>query len=210
MKRYGALIVVRDSGQTSNRIKIWECLCDCGETYLVRQDSLKSGATTCCKKCRYKKTTKHGQSGRTNDDKTSIGNITYRSWVYMKSRCYNPNHKDYPHYGEKGIIVCESWKNSFENFFDYMGERPSKEYSLDRIDVNGNYEPGNCKWSNRQDQGQNRTTTKLTKEKVKEIKILISEGNTNKSIAETYGVSMQCICDIKKGRRWTNVVTTNN
>ena len=55
-QRYGALIVVKDSGQrTSNRIKIWECLCDCGETYLVRQDSLKSGATTCCKKCRYSK-----------------------------------------------------------------------------------------------------------------------------------------------------------
>ena len=205
-QRYGALIVVRDSGQrTSNRQKIWECLCDCGETHLVRQDSLKSGATTCCKKCRYKKTTKHGQSRRTNDAKTSIGNITYRSWVYMKQRCYNPNHADYPHYGGKGVIVCESWKNSFENFVDYMGERPSKEYSINRIDVNGNYEPGNCEWSNRQEQGQNRTTTKLTKEKVKEIKILISEGNTNKSIAEIYGVSMQTICDIKKGRRWTNV-----
>ena len=74
----------------------------------------------------------------------------------MKDRCYNPNLKHYKDYGGRGIIVCDRWKDSFENFFEDMGLKPSSKHSIDRIDVNGNYESRNCKWSTDQEQARNR------------------------------------------------------
>jgi hypothetical protein len=74
----------------------------------------------------------------------------------MKTRCYNPNTEYYKHYGGRGIKVCDRWLNSYENFLKDMGPKPSLIYSLDRIDVNGNYEPSNCKWSTPKEQVNNR------------------------------------------------------
>jgi len=71
----------------------------------------------------------------------------YGAWVNMKQRCYNPNDKFYYAYGGRGILVCERWKSSFKAFYADIGPRPSKSHSLDRIDVNGNYEQGNCRWA---------------------------------------------------------------
>lgn len=80
---------------------------------------------------------------------------TYNSWVAMKNRCYNPKNDRYNNYGGRGIKVCERWM-SFENFYKDMGERP-KNTTLDRIDINGNYEPSNCKWSDSITQYRNMT-----------------------------------------------------
>jgi hypothetical protein len=81
--------------------------------------------------------------------------VEYSSWESMRQRCNNPNNKHYKNYGGRGIIVCKEW-DSFDKFLLDMGYRPEKKYSLDRIDVNGNYCIENCKWSNRYTQDRNR------------------------------------------------------
>ena len=85
----------------------------------------------------------------------------YATWERMKARCYMPNHNSYKNYGGRGIVVCDAWRNSFASFLSDMGKRPSENHSLDRINNDGNYEPGNCKWSTAKDQARNRRNSLL-------------------------------------------------
>lgn len=80
----------------------------------------------------------------------------YQTWLSMKQRCINPKCVVYKYYGGRGIQVCESWKSSFRNFLDDMGERPSDSHTLDRINNDGNYEPANCRWATMKIQTMNR------------------------------------------------------
>lgn len=152
-RRFGRLIVKRIAESTSGGSVRWWCNCDCGETVPVMASSLLRGRSKSCGCIKVEKfkamLTKHGQHGQK----------TYRSWKAMKNRCYNPKHPHFKHYGGRGITVCDRWKNSFENFFADLGECPP-DYSLERIDVNGNYEPSNCKWIPWKDQSKNRRKTK--------------------------------------------------
>jgi hypothetical protein len=94
--------------------------------------------------------TSHGNAGR--ERKT----LTYVSWIEMRRRCTNPKRDNFKHYGGRGIRVCAEWMASFEAFLKDMGRRPGRGYSLDREDVNGNYEPGNCRWATQRKQIHNR------------------------------------------------------
>ena len=85
----------------------------------------------------------------------------HRAWVHMKQRCTNPNKKEYPHYGGRGIRVCDEWMHSFLSFYHHVGPRPSDKHSIDRIDVNGNYEPGNVRWATQQEQVENTTVVRM-------------------------------------------------
>jgi len=88
------------------------------------------------------------------------GTSEHRTWKSMKKRCFNPNDKDYLHYGGRGITVCDRWLN-FENFLADMGSRPTVKHSLDRIDNNADYSPENCKWSTKAEQANNQRSNRL-------------------------------------------------
>ncbi len=121
-----------------------------------------------------RKYVKIGYSNRLGDENPfykhgMTGINEYIAWKSMKQRCYNKNIKAYNDYGGRGIIVCDEWLNDFIAFFNYIGVKPNKEYSLDRINNNGNYEPGNVRWANKTDQINNRRIFKNNKSGIRGI-----------------------------------------
>lgn len=138
----------------SSREKLWQptitCRCVCGTVKDVWATNLLYGKSKGCgcnfKELAKKKFTTHGRT----DTKE------YLAWLSMKNRCLNDSHQNYKNYGGRGIKVCDKWRNDFDAFLKDMGEAPSKKHSIDRIDVNGNYEPKNCKWSTPGEQARNK------------------------------------------------------
>jgi hypothetical protein len=95
----------------------------------------------------------------------------YTAWDHMIRRCHNPNYQNYKWYGARGISVCDRWR-SYENFINDMGPAPSKGHSLDRVNNDGNYEPGNCKWSTQKEQANNMRRPK----KSQSVKVRLTDG----------------------------------
>lgn len=152
-QKFGRLNVQEFAGKDIRGRTYWKCLCDCGNIKRVQGSHLTSGRTQSCgcfkKEQSIKRRTTHGQSIR--------GSVTreYSTWMGMKNRCYNIKDKYYRLYGGRGIKVCSRWLESFENFYEDIGNIPVG-MTLDRKDNDGNYEPGNWRFATQRDQANNR------------------------------------------------------
>jgi hypothetical protein len=197
-KKFGRLSVIKRSGSTPAKKKVWLCLCECGNEKRITTGDLNSGKIVSCGCYKNEKIAmlkfRHGQARAKNETRE------YISWKHMISRCFNKNNDAYKDYGERGITVCDRWL-VFENFYDDMGEMPHR-FSIERIDVNGNYEPSNCKWILKNRQATNKRTTVLSENDVREIRNLRKENLTMKDIGLRFGASAQLVYQVLSGKAW--------
>ena len=151
---FGRLTAFMEGPRNGSGKRQWLCRCACGQTTQANQCHLRGGRIKSCG-C------KHAEHHRTHGMERSA---EYRTWDGMIQRCHNPRSKAWRWYGAKGVKVCPAWRSSFVRFFQDMGLRPGPEYSIDRIDPFGNYEPGNCRWATAKQQARNKRST-LTAQK---------------------------------------------
>jgi hypothetical protein len=148
-RRFGRLVALEFAGRSKKGNAYWKCRCDCGNVVTVEKPNLKWSTVS----CGCYRTEVNGTHHMTESP-------TYQSWCSLITRCTNQNRKDWKNYGGRGIKVCDRWLHSFENFLADMGPRPDG-MTIDRIDNDGNYEPGNCRWATKLE--QNRNTTRIRK-----------------------------------------------
>lgn len=159
------LVLERDRQSKAGRLR-YHCRCTCGAERSVTAQSLVEGRSTSCgcysREVRSQVAQTHGRS-RTP---------AYRAWTAMRARCYTPTSHKFQSYGARGITVCDAWRGSFVQFIADMGD-PPPGMSLDRIDNDGNYEPGNCRWATREQQQNNRS-----------VNVRISHDGAERTVAE--------------------------
>lgn len=182
-KRFDRLLVVKKLHRVVDSCFYYLCRCDCDSEVEIRGDCLYSGSTRSCGCLNRESSTTHGMY-RTR---------FYTIWQQMKDRCGNSNRDDYNTYGGRDITVCDRWKNSFENFrddmyysyLDHIEKFGEKNTSIDRIDVNGNYEPSNCRWATLKEQNRNKRNNRIIRFRGNEI--------TLAEASEITGVTSSCI-----------------
>lgn len=181
-KRFHRLKVIEYIGTDKRNEAIWKCECECGKIINVRSYPLKSGHTKSCGCWKI-------DEARENPHKSTHGmsnDRLYIIWCNMKARCYNKNNPKYDDYGGRGITVCKEWLDDFMNFYNWAMENGySKELEIDRKDNNGNYEPSNCRWTNRITQMNNTRNNMLLS--------FMGETKTIHQWAEEYKIEFSCL-----------------
>lgn len=146
-QRFSKLEVVRYYGLDKHKEALWLCKCDCGNETIVNGCHLRSGHTKTCRKCFLEE----GQNER-----------VYRIWREILTRCYNKGNKRYKDYGGRGIVMCDEWKSNFKTFYKWaMANGYQDDLTIDRINVNGNYEPSNCRWATWLQQANNKRNNRV-------------------------------------------------
>ncbi len=165
-QRFGRLIVVAEV-EGFPKQRSFYVVCDCGRERTAQLAHLLVGCTTSCGCYRREQLQKRAKPRQPKEPKKArviikhghavgYGTPEYRAWRSMSQRCHNPKMKFYSYYGGRGISVCPEWRHDYSAFLAHIGRRPSSEYSLDRINNDGNYEPGNVRWATRLTQRHNR------------------------------------------------------
>ena len=169
---------------------------------IVKECGQKAYARGYCRH-HYKKVLKYGDAyHETRRFHGMSDTVEHDTWRNIKQRCYNENSDCYMNYGGRGIIVCERWKDSFPNFYEDMGKRPSDRHQIDRIDNNGDYEPTNCHWVTNRDNSQNRRSTVLDIDKAREIREKYSQGVRKYELEKEYGCSSGAIAGVLSNKTW--------
>lgn len=158
--RFERLLVVGRAKNTKTGGAQWVCRCDCGEERINTRSNLTKGRVRSCG-CLRRETSRAVGLRRRKHGQAALETSEYKAWLSAIARCTNPRNANWKNYGARGIDVCQRWRDGFENFWADMGPKPSPRHSLDRIDVNGDYEPSNCRWADWDTQGNNRRTNHL-------------------------------------------------
>jgi hypothetical protein len=200
-ERIGVLTVLSRDTTSNHKRSYWICRCECGKVKSMLGDGLRSGKTKSCG-CKV-----HRQLSD-NEVLSSKRNRYYRIWRNIKTRCFNPNSKDYNRYGGRGVTICEKWVDDSRNFIDYIqslrgGNDP--QLTLDRIDSDKNYEPGNLRWASPALQARNRQNT-ISPETVRILEQHIAMGKyTNQQLADMFNISISSLKTIKRGEHWSQL-----
>lgn len=163
-QRFGSLVAVRVEMRAGRR-PLWHCRCDCGGTATATNGELRAARRTACATCAARNLHGNG-SGDASPNYRHGGAIRgahtkeYRAWSSMIRRCELRSQRSYPLYGGRGITVCAEWRHDFPAFLRDVGEAPTRAHTIDRIDPDGNYEPGNVRWATAKEQAINKRATK--------------------------------------------------